>query len=40
MLQRNYHQIKQDVQDIINSEMERLLEDPALSYLVINKESH
>jgi hypothetical protein len=38
MLQKNYHQIKQDVQDIINSEMERLVNDPASSYLVIKKD--
>lgn len=37
MVQRNYMQVKQDVQDIIHSEMERLLADPALSYLVIRK---
>ena len=37
MIQRNYLQIKQDIQDINHSEMERLLNDPALSYLVIKK---
>jgi len=37
MVQRNYLQIKQDVQDIIQSEMERVLSDPALSHLVIKK---
>jgi hypothetical protein len=37
MVQRNYLQIKQDIQDIIHSEMERLLNDPALNYLVIKK---
>ncbi|WP_330441489.1 conjugal transfer protein MobC [Flavobacterium sp. C4GT6] len=37
MVQRNYMQVKQDVQEIIQSEMERLLADPALSYLVIRK---
>ncbi|MDX9883104.1 MAG: conjugal transfer protein MobC [Prolixibacteraceae bacterium] len=37
MVQRNYLQIKQDVQDIIQSEMERLLNDPSLSHLVIKK---
>lgn len=37
MVQRNYLQVKQDIQDIVNSEMERLLNDPALSYLVIKK---
>lgn len=37
MVQRNYLQIKQDVQDIIQSEMERLLNDPGLSHLVIKK---
>ena len=37
MVQRNYLQVKQDVQDIIQSEMERLLNEPGLSYLVIKK---
>ncbi|MFH7012375.1 conjugal transfer protein MobC [Flavobacterium sp. FlaQc-52] len=37
MIQRNYLQIKQDVQDIIHSEMEHLLGNPALSHLVIRK---
>jgi hypothetical protein len=37
MIQRNYNQIKQDVQDIIASEMERLREDPALARLIIKK---
>ncbi len=37
MVQRNYLQIKQDIQDIIQSEMERLLNDPGLIHLVIKK---
>lgn len=37
ILQRNYLQIKQDVQDIIQSEMERLLNDPGLAHLVVRK---
>lgn len=37
MVQRNYIQVKQDVQEIIQSEMERLLSDPALAYMVIKK---
>ena len=37
MVQRNYLQIKQDVQDIIQSEMERLLNDPGLAHLVVRK---
>ena len=37
MVQRNYLQIKQDVQDIIQSEMERLLDDPGLAHLVVCK---
>ena len=37
MVQRNYFQIKQDVQDIIQSEMERLLNDPGLAHLVVKK---
>ncbi len=37
MVQRNYLQIKQDIQDIIQSEMERVLNDPGLAHLVIQK---
>jgi hypothetical protein len=37
MIQRSYSQIKQDVQDIIDSEMERLSGDPALVRLIIKK---
>lgn len=38
MVQRNYFQIKQDIQDIIQSEIERLMNDPGLSHLVIKKQ--
>jgi len=37
MVQRNYLQIKQDIQDIIQSEMERMLNDPGLAHLVVKK---
>ncbi|MFE3872177.1 conjugal transfer protein MobC [Flavobacterium sp. ZS1P70] len=37
IVQRNYLQIKQDIQDITNSEIERLLNDPGLAYLVMKK---
>ena len=37
MVQRNYLQIKQDVQDIIQAEMERVLNDPRLAHLVVKK---
>ena len=37
IVQQNYLQIKQDVQDIVNSEMERVLNDPALAHMVIKK---
>jgi TusA-related sulfurtransferase len=37
MVQRNYLQIKQDVQEIIQAEMERVLSDPGLRHLVIKK---
>lgn len=36
-VQRNYLQVKQDIQEIIQSEMERLLADPSKAYLVIKK---
>lgn len=37
VIQRNYLQIKQDVQEIIQVEMERMLNDPQLKHLVITK---
>ncbi|UPZ17925.1 conjugal transfer protein MobC [Flavobacterium humidisoli] len=37
MVERNYMQIKDDISEIVNSEMERLLHNPALSHLVIEK---
>ncbi|KDN54692.1 conjugal transfer protein MobC [Flavobacterium seoulense] len=37
IVQRNYLQVKQDIQDIIHSEMERLLNDPGLKYFVLKK---
>ncbi|MDN3582108.1 hypothetical protein [Mucilaginibacter flavus] len=37
IVQRSYLQIKQDVQEIIQPEMERLLSDPGLMHLVIKK---
>ena len=37
IVQQNYLQIKQDVQDIVNSEMERVLNNPALAHMVIRK---
>jgi len=37
MVQINYLQIKQDVYDIIHSEMERLLNDPGQAHLVVRK---
>ncbi|WP_073210746.1 conjugal transfer protein MobC [Flavobacterium xinjiangense] len=37
MVQRNYLQIKQDIQEIMQSEIERLLHDPSLTYLVLKK---
>jgi hypothetical protein len=37
MIQRNYMQIKQEIQEIIHCEMERLLSDPSLSHMVIKK---
>ena len=37
IVQRNYLQVKQDIQDIIHSEMERLLNNPAMKHLIIQK---
>ncbi|THF53023.1 conjugal transfer protein TraG [Flavobacterium supellecticarium] len=37
MIQRNYMQIKQDVQNIIDAEIHRMLNDPSLAHLIIKK---
>jgi len=37
VVQRNYVQVKQDVQDIVQAEMERLMNDPALQHLIVKK---
>jgi hypothetical protein len=39
IVQWNYEQIRHDVQDFVHSEMERLLNDPELRYLVLRKSS-
>jgi hypothetical protein len=38
IIQQNYLQIKQDVQDLVQDQMELLLSDPGLKHLVIKKE--
>lgn len=37
IIQRNYQQIKQEVQDIIETEMEKILNDPARENMVVRK---
>ena len=37
IIQRSYQQIKQEVQDIIDTEMERITSDPAKGYMVVKK---
>jgi hypothetical protein len=37
MVQRNYLQIRQDVIDIVDSEIERMSSDPALMHLIVSK---
>jgi hypothetical protein len=37
IIQRNYLQIKQEVQDLVQSEIERVLAEPGLQHLVIKK---
>lgn len=37
LIQENYLQIKQEVQILIQTEMERLLNDPELSYMIVKK---
>ncbi len=38
LVQRNYEQVKQDIQEIIEVEIERLVGDPGLAHLVIKKQ--
>ncbi|MNG00051.1 hypothetical protein D3C84_829730 [compost metagenome] len=38
IIQKNYLQIKIEIQEIIHSEMERIIKSPALSSLVLKKE--
>jgi TusA-related sulfurtransferase len=37
MVQRNYVQIKQEVEQIMQAEMEKVMNDPALEYLLLKK---
>ncbi|MDB5159433.1 MAG: Type secretory pathway VirD4 component-like protein [Mucilaginibacter sp.] len=37
LIQRNYEQIKQDIQDLLQCEMQALVADPARMHLMINK---
>ncbi|SMD44847.1 Type IV secretory pathway, VirD4 components [Aquiflexum balticum DSM 16537] len=37
LVQKNYSQIKQDIQDIIHSELQRLSDDPGLKHLILVK---
>ena len=37
MVEQNYLQIKRDVQDIIQSELAALINDPSLSHLLVRK---
>ena len=36
-VQQNFLQVKQDIRELIDSEMNRLLNDPSLSWMIINK---
>jgi hypothetical protein len=37
IIERNFFQIKEDVQGLVFSEMQRLLDDPELSHLIVSK---
>ncbi|WP_227990688.1 hypothetical protein [Flavisolibacter ginsenosidimutans] len=39
IIQRGYLQIRQDVQDIVQSQMESMLNDPSMKYLIVKKEA-
>jgi TusA-related sulfurtransferase len=38
MVNRNYMQVRQDIQDILRSEYERMADDPELKYLILKKQ--
>jgi hypothetical protein len=38
MVQRNYHQIKKDVEDLVSAEMDRMMGDPQLAGQIIKKQ--
>jgi hypothetical protein len=38
MIQRNYLQIKQDVEDVVIAEMERMMSDPGLDRLIVKRQ--
>ncbi|UZJ63885.1 hypothetical protein OKW96_15920 [Sphingobacterium sp. KU25419] len=37
MVQRNYNQIREEVQEIVNAEIQRMMNDPELERLVVRK---
>ena len=37
MIQRNYFQIKKDIEDVFNSEIEKMLNHPELKALIISR---
>lgn len=37
MIERNYLQVKRDIEELVNGEMERMMMDPALAHLIIRK---
>lgn len=37
LIQRNYHQIRQEVEDLVNAELERIVNDPGLVGTVLKK---
>jgi hypothetical protein len=39
IVMKNYEQVKLDVQEIVHSEIQRLLNDPTLVHLIFNKKS-
>ncbi|OXG05075.1 TraM-binding TraD/TraG-like protein [Flavobacterium araucananum] len=39
IVQQNYLQVKQDIQEVLQAEMERLINNPALQHLIIKKQA-
>jgi len=40
IIQKNYVQIKQEIEDLVNAEMERIMNDPSMVGTILKKAFH